>query len=72
MRKEEVGLAVGASADDLDGAGFEPSGEELAAIGFNEVKMQGGAKGGMAGSALGEEEHGVLVAHLIRGVDLTK
>ena len=65
-------MAVGASADDLNGPGFESGGEELTAIGFDEVQMQGRADWGVTGGALGEEEHGVLVAHLVSRVDLVE
>ena len=49
--EEQVGHAVGASAGALNGLRFEAGGEQLAAVGFDQVNMQGGV--GIAGDAPG-------------------
>lgn len=72
MREEQVCVAVGASARGADGGRLYACVEELAAIGFDEIEMQLRADGGVAGSALGEEEHGVFGSDGIGIVDLAK
>ena len=50
----------------------EPGGQQLAAVGLHQIQVQAGADGRMAGSALRQEEHGVLVPHLVSVVNLAE
>ena len=70
--KKKLGLAVGAAGNDFDGARLEAGGEQLAAVGLNQVQVQAGADGGVAGGALGEKEHGIFHAHGVGIVDLAE
>ena len=72
MRKEQVALATRASPNYLNGASRNASSEQLATVGFNQVKVQAGANGRVAGCALRKKQHGVLRPHRIGVVDLAK
>ena len=45
MGEEEIGVALRAAADDLDGCWSETGGEKLAAVGFNEIDVKAGTDG---------------------------
>ena len=70
MGEEEIGMALSAAADNLNGIGLEPGGEKLAAVGFNEIDVKAGTDGRVAGRALREKEHGVFLADGIGVEDL--
>jgi hypothetical protein len=72
MREEQVCVAVGTPAGGADGGGLYACVEKLAAIGFDEIEMQLRADGGMARSALSEEEHGVFGSDGVGIVDLAE
>jgi hypothetical protein len=72
MREEQIPMATGASAGYMDRSGLEACGQQLAAIGFDQIQMQAGADVGMAGSALGQEQHGIFGSHRIGRVDIVE
>ena len=45
MGEEEIGVALRAAADDLNGLGLKAGREKLAAIGFDEIDVKAGADG---------------------------
>ena len=67
-----IGLATGAVAEDVDGLRAESGVEELAAVGLEEIQMEAGADGAVAGGALGEEEERIFFADGVRVVDLAE
>ncbi len=53
MREEEIVLALRAATDNLNGSRRKAAVEQLAAVGFDEIGVQAGAEGRVAGRALG-------------------
>jgi hypothetical protein len=62
--------AGGAVADEGDGGGAQTGVEKLLTVGLPEVEVDLGAEVGVAGSAGGEEEHGIFFADRVGVVDL--
>lgn len=72
MGEEQILLATGAAAKQMNRLWFEAGGEQLAAIGFDQIKVQAGANGRVTGGTLREKQHGVFGAYGIAVVDLVK
>jgi hypothetical protein len=59
MRKEQFPLALRASAHNLNRSRAQAAVQQLPPVGFNQIHVQAGPDGRMAGGALRQKQHGV-------------
>ena len=72
MREEQLPLALRAAAHHLNRSRGKPAGEQLAAVGFDQIHVQAGPDGRVARRALRQKEHGIFGFDGVGGEDLAE